>query len=202
MVWTIAPAVSGRHRRQVLIVHGVGLVAGAMTMCFMLILMASGIAALHIGSPPWLRAAAASVLVAWSFTVATGRGLPYPRSHWQVPERWRATLPLKATAGAYGYLLGLGPLTDVVLPTYWLLVGITLTTAGGAAWALLAWVTYASVRAAVTVRGVGRYASTCAADGTPNAAVRPERERALLSVLAVVLLVSLAIYLVSGSTLR
>jgi hypothetical protein len=71
------------------------------------------------------------------------------------------------TAAAYGYLLGLGPLTDVVLPTFWLLVGVTLLGLHNAAWALVAWLTYGAARAAVTIAGVERFSRTCAPDGTP-----------------------------------
>jgi hypothetical protein len=193
MVWTIAPAVSGRQRRRVLTLHVAGLLAGAVTMCMILVLVAAGVSALGLDSPDWLRLVVAALLVAWLIRGITRRGLPYPRSRWQVPEQWRARLPLQATAPAYGYLLGLGALTDVVLPTYWLLVGVTVTALGSFWWALVAWLAYGAARGAVTIAGVRHFTATCGIDGAPtSSAVRPSLERVFVTALTVLLFVSVA----------
>lgn len=193
MVWTIAPAVSGGERRRVLAIHVAGLLAGALTMCLVLVLLAAGVNGLQWTTPSWLHAVTAIVLLAWIVRAVSHRGLPYPRSRWQVPESWRARLPLKATAGGYGYLLGLGPLTDVVLPTYWLLVGVTVFAIDSVGWALVGWLAYGATRAVVTVAGIHYFSSTCSLDGTPaSSAIRPSSERMLVMALTVLLFITVA----------
>lgn len=199
MVWTIAPAVSGDQRRRVVAIHSLALVAGALTTGLALILVASAVAVLDLGSPPWLRAVAAGVLLAWALRAVTQRGLAYPRSHWQVPESWRARLPLKATAAGYGYLLGLGPLTDVILPAYWLLVGISAAAVLSVPWALAAWVGYGATRAAATLAGIRGFASTCNVDGTPASGVRLGHERAIVLTLTVLLFITVASLLLADT---
>jgi hypothetical protein len=193
MVWTIAPAVSGVERRRVLAVHVAGLLAGAITTCLVLVLVAGAVTVLDVGASAWLHGLSALVLLAWMIRAVTDRGLPYPRSTWQVPESWRARLPLKGTAVAYGYLLGLGPLTDVVLPTYWLLVGVTIAGVDGFVWAMLGWLAYGAARAATTVIGVRRYSTVCAVASTPaGSSIRPRSERTLLTTFTVILFACVA----------
>jgi hypothetical protein len=100
----------------------------------------------------------------WAFRVATGAGLPFPRSRWQVPAHWRESLPLLFTLTAYGYLLGLGCLTDVVLPTFWVFVGLSVLDAT-VVHVVGAWLVYAATRAWRTNRGV-RAAPTCPVPST------------------------------------
>jgi len=151
MALTMGFAVSEADRRLRLQVHAVGLVAASLTMALALTgfgVLAGG-PAIEIG--PIANVLVAGVLVLWAIRAVTGRGLPYPRSGWQVPVEWRESLPPAFTAAAYGYLLGLGFLTDVVLPAYWILVGLTLMVVSLPA-AAAGWSVYGVTRAALTWR--------------------------------------------------
>jgi hypothetical protein len=201
MVWTIAPAVSGRERRRILGIHSAGLLAGAVTMMCVLLLIGgalrvTGVTGATGGS--LVQFATAVVLVGWALQAAGGPGLPFPRSRWQVPEDWRATLPLPATGLFYGFLLGLGPLTDVILPAYWLLVGATLAS-DNVLVAAVAWVVYAGVRALVTIGGVREYSTSCALDGSPSTQIRPAYERTVVRMATIGLLLTVAAVFVPAS---
>jgi hypothetical protein len=154
MAQTIAPAVSGNESKRQLIGHGIGLALGSTAMALFLVLVGSLLRAVGAWRPP-VVALATAVATLWAITTATGRGLPYPRSRWQVPVAWREELPPLWTVAVYGVLLGLGFATDVVLPAYWLLVGLTIATADVAA-SLAAWLAYAATRAVTTATAVRR----------------------------------------------
>jgi hypothetical protein len=164
MAWTIGPAGGRAERRRMLLVHCSGLALGALTAAAVFTLLGSVV---RIGLPAtqgvvgWLGAA---LLIGWGLRTVELPGLPFPRSRWQVPEEWRTGMPYQFTMSAYGYLLGLGFLTDVVVPAYWLLVLITMVD-GGAAAIGFGWLTYLVVRCAVTVRASQRVAA-CPRDPT------------------------------------
>ncbi len=101
---------------------------------------------------------ACCALVGWAVRAVAGRGLPFPYRAWQVPHYWRYTLPPVITLGAFGYLLGLGWLTYMVLPTFWLLVGGTIAVASLPA-ALGAWMAFALGRFLTVMRGAGLVAN-------------------------------------------
>lgn len=149
MVQTIASTVGGTERRRALMIHAGGLVLGSGVMAAGLFLVGTGLRTL-LGEEALVYAAGIASLI-WAVTTALGRGAPYPRSGWQVPETWRQTLPFRFTVGAYGVLLGLGFLTDVVLPTFWILVALSLALPSLVA-VLVAWFAYAAGRAIWTWR--------------------------------------------------
>jgi hypothetical protein len=104
-----------------------------------------------LGRPVSVVVAALGVL--WAVRVATGAGLPFPSSTWQVPVTWRERFPAQVTMLLYGALLGVGFLTTVVFPVYWFFVGGTLLS-GSVITNLLGWWAYAGVRSLSTWNGL------------------------------------------------
>lgn len=153
MAGSIGPAVR-RERRSLMVSHISGLIAGGALMALTLTLAGGLLDLAAARSHPVMRSVVFVVVIAvafgWLSRLTFGWGLPYPRRRWQVPEHWRQSLPPLFTMSSYGFLLGIGFLTDVVLPSYWIMVGATLAVAN-AALALGAWLLYAGVRALITV---------------------------------------------------
>jgi hypothetical protein len=155
MAMTIGPVGGEAERRRLLRWHSVGVLIGSAVMGLLLALAGSLVGA-EIG---WLDGAIsvvlAVVLLAWGVRFLSGRGLVYPRSKWQVPEHWRSTLPLPFTVFAYGVMLGVGWVTDVVSPVYWLFAGLTVLMASPGE-ASVGWAAYAFARLALTARATSR----------------------------------------------
>jgi hypothetical protein len=153
MAQTIAPAVGGREQLRMLAVLGAGAVLGATLVALMLLLVGAVLLGESTGGvTSWTVAAAMlAVVLGWTLRATFGFGLPYPRSRWQVPEQWRHLLPPLFTAFLYGLLLGVGFLTDVELPTYWVMAIITLMWLSVPV-GLAIWVVYAVIR----MRDTGR----------------------------------------------
>jgi hypothetical protein len=114
MVETFTPAVCGSRRRQHLALAGFAL--GALV-ASALVGAALGAAGSFLGMPLALGAAAVA-LVAAAREAGILR-LPLPQSRRQVPERWRAELPLPAWSVGYGAGLGAGFLTFQPVATFW-----------------------------------------------------------------------------------
>jgi hypothetical protein len=148
-----------------LYLHSTSLALGALTAAAGFTLVG---ALIRVGTPAgtWLAWLGAAVLGGWALRTLGLPGVPFPRSHWQVPEHWRTGMPPQFTISAYGYLLGLGFLTDVIVPAYWFLVLLTAADGGFAAIAL-GWLAYAIARIAVTVRATRRVAA-CPVDPTDS----------------------------------
>jgi hypothetical protein len=175
--------------------HIVGLALGAVTMAFALTLVGAGLdEVLRSAGPPWAQAVLiglALVAVGWTLTVVTGRGLPYPRPSWQVPEGWRHTLPTEFTLTAYGYLLGLGVLTNAVLPSLWVLIGLTVAV-NSLPLATAAWLLYAASRAWTTRRDLSPHAPTEVSDTSlPHRFHREARAHTICRAATATLLVAL-----------
>lgn len=167
MVQTIVPAVSGTDRQRWLRIHTSALVLGSITTALSLTIIGESLQSMNW--PAHLVLYPASViLVGWIGRSAFGIGLPYPRSRWQVPEVWRDLLPPTATAAAYGYLLGVGFVTDVVLSAYWILFALTIAL-GDINVAVVAWTTYAVCRAITMVRRMRVIARTSTEEWIPDA---------------------------------
>ena len=81
MVLTIGPTVSRAERRQLLIIHGLGLVAGTTSMALVLTLLGRPIESWLAALEPIPEVLAAVVLVLWATRVLTGRGLAFPPPH-------------------------------------------------------------------------------------------------------------------------
>lgn len=114
MVETFTPAVCGSRRRQRLALAGFTVGALAASAVVGGALGALGGA---LGIPLTLAAAAMAL-------VAAGReagmlALPLPQIRGQVPERWRAELPLPVWSLGYGAGLGAGFLTFQPVSTFW-----------------------------------------------------------------------------------
>jgi hypothetical protein len=194
MVLTIGPTVERARRRQRLVLHIAGLLAGAVTIALVAYLPAVLFAAVIGHVPAAVRWVGALIAGLWAVRVAVGRGLPFPSSSWQVPEVWLLTLPRDVTVTLYGYLLGMGLLTSVVAPVYWCFL------AGSVSYPhfvviLVAWICYAATRAAMTTIGVFRYFEATKTASVPRSTPTSRRGA---QVLAVAGLVCVAIGLVVG----
>lgn len=155
MALAIGPVGDVAHRRRLLMIHGGGLVAGSVLLAAILTIVGVpfrlGFGALPATAQLVVCIAGSLVLVLWAMRVLTGSGLPFPRSSWQVPSAWRFDMPYEFTLGLYGFLLGLGILTDIVMPTFWLLIAASLAVAHPLLIVLI-WIGYALVRLANTWR--------------------------------------------------
>ena len=114
MVETFTPAVCGSRKRQRLAL--IGFAVGA--------LAASALVGAALGALGGLLgvelalAAAALALIAAAREAGILR-VPIPQSRGQVPERWRAALPLPVWSVGYGAGLGAGFLTFQPVSTFW-----------------------------------------------------------------------------------
>jgi hypothetical protein len=115
MIETITPAVCGSRRRQRLALAGFALGA----VCASLALGAL------LGLTGNLLGAERAVLVVAALAVAAAAReagilrIPLPQSRRQVPERWRAVLPLPVWSVGYGAGLGAGFVTFQPFATFW-----------------------------------------------------------------------------------
>ena len=191
MAGTLGSVVNRASMPKLLRAHGAGLALGALTMALALSLV-GGVARPALREfPPVPTVAAGAVLLGWALRATGRRGLPYPHRSWQVPEQWRYTLPSIVTLGAYGYLLGLGWLTYMVLPTYWLLVAGTIAV-GSLPVALTAWMAFALARFLTAWRGA-RLVVRGSEDVTPhNLALTRAAAAALLTSSALALFAQVA----------
>ena len=87
-----------------------------------LVLVNAALDGLGAGSATVTRYGLIVLGLGWTLSALGAPGLPFPRRRWQVPEQWRFTMPIEVTLFAYGALLGVGFLTDVVLPAFWMFV--------------------------------------------------------------------------------
>ncbi len=114
MVETFTPAVCGSKRRQRIALAGFATGAIAVSALVGALLGALGA---WIGREPALVVAGLAVVAA-----AREAGLvpfPLPQARRQVPERWRAELPLPVWSVGYGAGLGAGFLTFQPVATFW-----------------------------------------------------------------------------------
>jgi hypothetical protein len=191
MVLTIGPTVGRASRRRAFLLHVVGLLLGSLTVACLTYLVGAAFAGTIEGIGGFGQGVVAIILLLWALRVATGRGLPFPSSRWQVPEVWLQQLPQNVTSFLYGFLLGFGFLTSVVVPVYWcFLLGSVLSTSIAASF--FAWGLYAGTRALMTGIGVYRYFEATRTHIVPKSA--PECWSAG-RVLAVMTLAALGIWL-------
>jgi hypothetical protein len=133
---------AGRHSvHRVTVLHGTGLVFGALVMGLLLALLRALMIGAGLRSMLVVPAAIALVL-------AFGQcvGLPLPQSSWQVPEYWRRAVDGGLLPAAYGAILGFGVFTAVVVGAFWVFVAVTF--AYPVPVALLGWLAYACGRMA------------------------------------------------------
>lgn len=71
--------------------------------------------------------------------------MPTPERRQQVPVSWRKTLPTRATAAAYGLVLGAGFLTHITATTYYVMWLAAVAT-GVPFWAVIVGATYGAAR--------------------------------------------------------
>jgi hypothetical protein len=115
MVETFTPAVCGSRSRTRLavVVFAAGAIASAAVLGALL-----GLAGGVLGARQAVLAAAALALAAAAREAGFVR-LPLPQARRQVPERWRAELPLPIWAAGYGAGLGAGVFTYQPVSTFW-----------------------------------------------------------------------------------
>ena len=148
MVDTIGVAVrdaGARERRRALTLHLAGLVTGALVVGLTLALVAAAVRPAGLAESPVLRTGLVLLGVGWAVSAFGRRGLPFPRRRWQVPERWRFMMPFETTVLFYGALLGVGFLTDVVFPVFWMFV-LLCVFFGSPGLVAAAWLLYALAR--------------------------------------------------------
>ena len=131
------------YRRRILALHGLGLGLGALVVGLVLVLVNAALS--QAGGGTAVRYALVALGVGWAISALGAPGLPFPRRRWQVPEQWRFTMPLEAMLVSYGVLLGVGFLTDVVLPAFWMFVLVCGFLASPAV-IVPAWLLYAGTR--------------------------------------------------------
>lgn len=115
MIETITPAVCGSRRRHrlALAAFTLGAVGAALLVGALL-----GLAGSVLGAERAVVGVAILALAAAAREAGLLR-LPLPQSRRQVPERWRANLPLPAWSFGYGAGLGLGVATFQPVATFW-----------------------------------------------------------------------------------
>ena len=139
MAASLRPAVSGATRtqlRRVTVLHGTGLIFGAIVMGLILGLPGSLIGALGL---KWIPVVLAGIALALSAVQSIGFGVP--QSRWQVPEYWRRVLDGGTLPMAYGAILGLGIFTAVTVGAFWVFLAISLRYPAPVA--LIGWSFYA-----------------------------------------------------------
>jgi cytochrome c biogenesis protein CcdA len=116
MIETISPAVCGSRRRYrfALVGFAVGAVVASLAVGALL-----GAAGMLLGAEQAVLAVAALALLASAREAGVLR-LPLPQSRRQVPERWRAELPLPMWSVGYGAGLGVGVATFQPFATFWI----------------------------------------------------------------------------------
>jgi hypothetical protein len=139
MAASLRPAVSGATRtqlRRVTVLHGTGLIFGAIVMGLIVGLLGSLIGALGL---KWIPVMLIGIALALSALQSIGFGVP--QSRWQVPEYWRRVLDAGTLPIAYGAILGLGIFTAVTVGAFWVFLAISLRYP--APIALIGWSFYA-----------------------------------------------------------
>ncbi len=136
MVETITPAGCGTRKRQLvaLALFALGAVAASAALGAVL-----GLAGAAVGTGPALVLALV-LAVLGTLREAGVLRVPLPQSRRQVPERWRAELPLPVWSVGYGAGLGLGVFTYQPVATFWVACAAALAlgrpVAGAVAFAL------------------------------------------------------------------
>jgi len=151
MALTIGSVGDRAEQRRNLLIHSLGVIAGSLVMGLTLVLLGEVLQGVLAEVERPMLVIAIALLVGWAVYTSVGVGIPFPNSRWQVPKDWRHTLPFEFTVGAYGFLLGLGVLTNVVVPVIWVLVGASLAIANTPT-VLFIWLAYGITRASVTAR--------------------------------------------------
>jgi hypothetical protein len=139
-----SPAVSGaapKSVHRVMVLHGAGLVSGALVMGLLLAFARALMVGAGLRSALVVPAGIALAL-AWLQCL----GLPIPQSSWQVPEYWRRGIDPGILPVAYGAILGFGVFTAVVVGAFWVFVAATFLYPAPVA--LAGWLAYACGRTA------------------------------------------------------
>jgi hypothetical protein len=142
MVGSLGPAVSGVERRSLGVVLGF---VGA-TMLASLIMASSLVLVGELLATASLEAVEISFVTgALILSVSQVLGSSRPlQSEWQVPERWRRQMAPDVLAAFYGFILGFGVFTAVVVSAFWVFLALSLIVDP---WiAIAGWGTYAAVR--------------------------------------------------------
>jgi len=139
MAASLQPAVSGATPtsvRRVTLLHGAGLLVGAVVMSLLLALAGSLVTAAGLHFILLIL-----VGIALGMALLQSAGIRIPESRWQVPEYWRRALDAGTLPVAYGAILGFGIFTAVVVGAFWVFVALTLLHTVSVA--LIGWSAYA-----------------------------------------------------------
>lgn len=141
MAGALGPAGSGAasSRTRISLIYTTGLVLGSAVLALCLATLGQVLEVLGTGRAVSVVIAIASVLVLLQLL-----GLRPLQSRWQVPEEWRRLMSMDLLAAFYGFLLGLGLFTAVVLSAFWMLIGLSLLAHPIAV--LISWEVYALIR--------------------------------------------------------
>jgi hypothetical protein len=157
MVGALRPAGRGaaRSMRRTTLFHSIGLLVGSLITGLVLASIGDLLRRTDLKGVSGIVLGCSLILV-----LLQEAGMPPPQSTWQVPEEWRRALDMDVLAGIYGFILGFGVFTSVVLSAFWVFVALSLFAPPLAT--ILGWVTYASVRA------IGFAAATRRHRGSPR----------------------------------
>lgn len=141
MVGSLGSVVNGSDQalRRVTGLHLIGLVVGALLVGSFLTV--TGAAARSLGLRPVILVVA---VLSVAGTASQLVGTPALQSQWQVPEHWRRIMSGDVLALFYGFLLGLGMLTAVVVTAFWAFVALSILVQPPLA--LAGWTVYALTR--------------------------------------------------------
>jgi hypothetical protein len=141
MVATLGPAVRGSRtsRLRIPFLFVASLCAGSIFLVLPLIIVGHDIYIAHLDIFAFL-------LIAFSASLAIAQlfGMRAVQRTWQVPRGWRYILSADVLAVSYGFLLGPGFLTSVVVSAFW--VFLTTTLIVPASVVIIGWLTYTLVR--------------------------------------------------------
>lgn len=154
MVASLGRPVRDVNHNETAVLHLVGLLVGATLTAATLVVIgqATPSSARHIVGEVCLGAASLA-------TVSQLAGRRPPQSHWQVPSVWRQTVDPTILPLAYGFLLGMGVWTAVVVSAFWAFLAATPLMSPWVA--LVGWLIYAAARGAGFLGG----SSICALPG-------------------------------------
>lgn len=141
MLGALGPAVRGvaLPRQTVAISFGAATLAGSLLAGTVLATVGAVLAAAGLGVLTVSALVGTSVL---AFAQVVGQR-PV-QSRWQVPERWRRQLDVDVLAVFYGFILGFGVFTAVVVSAFWVFAAATLLVPLPVA--LAGWAMYGLVR--------------------------------------------------------
>jgi hypothetical protein len=143
MVATLGPAVRGSwtSRLKIRLLFVASMWVGSLFPVLLLIIVGFGIRTAHLRVFVFLL-----IAIAGTVAIAQPFGVRAVQSRWQVPQGWRYVLPADVLAVSYGFLLGPGFLTSIVVSAFWVFLTAALIVPATAV--IVGWLMYTLVRGA------------------------------------------------------